>query len=342
MTELLECTGTTVKFTDSFDKLAYDIGNLGNEILWIFDSNTARMVRPLPEPNVILEPGENSKSLTSIERIINTAIENNYSSSCTFLGMGGGNICDITGLAASLYKSGCKLVFVPTTVTAMSNACIGGNNGISFKSVKNAIGTRYKASEVFICVDYLKSLSTFEFNNGLSEIIKNAYLTNSEDLLKTLVSKKNKILDRDSATVRLMIEQCLTAKTEIIETGNSALFDLGMPLAYAFESISSLKCSHGQAIAWGVCKTLQLSVSEIKTNEKLCDSIIKLYKSFGYNTDYRINRVDWNQFRKNLIHETNSTHLGYELLLLKERGQAQKITVSENEIMNLVIKEVGF
>ena len=45
-----------------FKDLSYHVGALGRNTLWVCDTNTSKMVRPLPVPNVVMESGEGSKN----------------------------------------------------------------------------------------------------------------------------------------------------------------------------------------------------------------------------------------------------------------------------------------
>ena len=103
MREILNCLGTKVLMADSFSDLSYHVGTYGKSTLWVCDSNTARMVRPLPSPNVVLEAGESSKSFACVERIISVAIDNNLGRECTFIALGGGLICDVTAARSSSF-----------------------------------------------------------------------------------------------------------------------------------------------------------------------------------------------------------------------------------------------
>ncbi|MCQ2397970.1 MAG: 3-dehydroquinate synthase, partial [Sphaerochaetaceae bacterium] len=106
MEKQIECLGTKVIFADGFSSLSGEIEKLDSPVLWVCDSNTARMVRPLPEPNVILQPGTASKHWPSVERILSVAVENSFPKNGTFLALGGGVITDVTGFAASIYHRG--------------------------------------------------------------------------------------------------------------------------------------------------------------------------------------------------------------------------------------------
>lgn len=343
MIDRIECLGTDIRFADDFEKLSYEIGELGGQVLWVCDTNTARMVRPLPDPHVIVEVGEGAKTIGNLERIIQTALENNFSKNSTFLALGGGTVCDLTALAASLYLKGCHLTLVPTTLLAMADAAIGGSTSINYKGTKSILGTHYPADRVIICRDCLKSLSAYEFNNGLSIIIRNGLLTEDEYLLKTLVAKMPKVNERDPFVIKDIIKSSIIAKKEFCEKDEDGVThdfysEFGMTFSNAFECLSHLQCSHGQAVAWGVCRALEASVETGLLDPATYRNIRQLYTTYGYKTDYRVNRGDWLEFKKHLFSDDKRT-TSPSFVLLKSPGVCERSTLDEQIIRKLVLRE---
>ena len=73
---------------------------------------------------LILGPGEKFKTLESVTQIDVAALAHNFNRNCEFVGIGGGVICDMTAFAASIYKRGVDVSFVPTTLLAMVDASV--------------------------------------------------------------------------------------------------------------------------------------------------------------------------------------------------------------------------
>ena len=337
MQEDFTCLKTKVLFASDFASLAHIIGELGNDTLWVCDSNTARMVRPLPAPNVIIEPGETSKSLANAERILKTAAEAKLTKSSVFIALGGGVVCDLTKFAASIYMRGCSLVFVPTTLLAMADASIGGNSGINYMSTKNLIGSVYPADSVIICPDLLKTLSDYEFTNGLAEIIKHAVISENKELFKILISKNNKIVERDKDVVTSIIRESLLAKKTFLENDNILPLKLGHEFAHAFEGMKHLSCPEGQALAWGVCKAVEISAAKGICTQQYAQSIIMLFNLYGYKTDFKISRSDWIEFRD--IITRNKRNLGDKVkyVLIQEDGKCVLDTVEDDLLKKIII-----
>lgn len=319
---------TDVLLAEDFADLSTHLSAYGNSVLWVLDSNTARLIRPLPPCRVILEAGESAKNWKGVERILRTAVEEGFARDGRFIGFGGGVVCDMTAFAASLYMRGCKLTLVPTTLLAMVDASLGGKTAIDFMGGKNLVGTFYPAEEVLICCDTLRSLSDKEFLNGLAEVIKHALLSQDENLYKLLLLKKSQILGRDPAVLRNLVALSLAVKCSYIERdpceklGIRQALNLGHTFGHALESCGQFsRWSHGAAVAWGTCRALDAGVRLGVTDERYAAGATKLFSMYGYDIDYRIGRGDWQLFRQSLSKDKKKVDGKVRFVLLEGQGK---------------------
>ncbi len=343
MREFLNCLGTKVFMADSFTDLSYHVGTYGNNTLWVCDSNTSRMVRPLPKPNVILEAGESSKSFACLERIISVAIDNNLGRDCTFIALGGGMICDITAFAASIYMRGCKVILIPTTLVSMASSVLGGKTSINFKFAKDIVGTFFPANEVLICTDSLKSLPNKDYMNGFAEVLKHSLLTKSDALFNIIATQKQKILDRDSETLKSVITISLQIKKGYIDNdpydrlGHGAALNLGSTFANALEGMSRLQWSSGQAVAWGICKSIEVSRELGLCSPDFAAGVIKMFAYYGFDVKYRIQRGDWIDYRQQLLKNRKTMNGVPSFVLLQDQGEYEIRPVEEELIKSIVM-----
>ena len=343
MREFLNCLGTKVFMADSFTDLSYHVGTYGNNTLWVCDSNTARMVRPLPKPNVILEAGESSKSFACLERILSVAIDSGLGRDCTFIALGGGMICDITAFAASIYMRGCKVVLIPTTLVSMASSCLGGKTAINFRFSKDIVGTFFPANEVLICTDSLKALSNKDYMSGFADILKHSLLTKDDTLFNIVATRKQQIIDRDPETLREIIRISLQIKKSYIDNdpyerlGLRAALNLGSTFAYALEGLSRLQWSSGQAVAWGVCKAMEASRELGICSPEFAAGVIKLFAYYGFDVNYRIQRGDWIDYRNQIAKNKKSVKGVTSFVLLKDQGDYEIRPVDDEIIKNVVM-----
>ena len=122
----------------------------GNRVV-VFDGNTARLFgEGVPDP-VLLEDRDEAKTWRAVERVLlGGAGRRGMDRGGEVLAVGGGAVCDVAGFAASIYLRGVRLTLVPTTVTAMVDAALGGKTGINLRQGKNLVGTFYPAHSLVV------------------------------------------------------------------------------------------------------------------------------------------------------------------------------------------------
>jgi 3-dehydroquinate synthase len=121
---------------------------------------------------IVLPPGEQSKTLTTIARILDVLAKQRFERRSMLLALGGGVIGDLTGFAASIYQRGIAYVQVPTTLVAQVDSSVGGKTGVDHRLGKNLIGAFHQPRAVFIDPFTLHTLPRREWISGLAEVIK--------------------------------------------------------------------------------------------------------------------------------------------------------------------------
>ena len=283
--------------------------------LYITDSNTTALLQQSKNfspamPHIELEAGEKHKTLQSIEKILKKAMECGINREGKFVGVGGGVVLDITGFASSIYMRGIEAIYVPTTLLAMVDASIGGKTGVDFNEVKNIVGTFYLPKEVYICSDYLSSLSEVQYKSGLAEMLKIALINrptlyhaiaqHSEKIKKTLGLQNitetvspffNSSMSMTMPSFIELIKDAIEGKCEIVkndfgEKNERVNLNLGHTFAHALEAALGFSgITHGEAVAWGIARALSLGVLLGKTDGAYRDEVVSLLASLGYSTE---------------------------------------------------------
>ncbi|MCQ2582423.1 MAG: 3-dehydroquinate synthase [Treponema sp.] len=239
---------------------------------------------------IILGSGEPYKTVESVLKIVSAAIEAGFSRNDLFVGIGGGVICDITAFAASIFKRGAKVEFVPTTLLAMVDAAMGGKTGCDFDNYKNMIGSFYPARKIYYCTDFVQSLSEQQFNSGLAEAFKTAILSNAQ-MLDVMETESEKIKARDSKILKNIIMECVKIKSSFVEKDFTernirAFLNLGHTYGHALETLSGLGAiTHGQAVAWGIGRATVLSLNKGYCMEAFKNKIFKILELYDWNTE---------------------------------------------------------
>ncbi len=235
----------------------------------------------------VLGSGEKYKTIESVLRIVAEAVEAGFTRKDLFVGIGGGVISDTTAFAASIFKRGAKVQFVPTTLLSMVDASLGGKTGCDFENVKNVIGTFYPAEKLFFFPEFIKSLPENQYNSGLAEAFKTALLFD-EDLYELFKSQVAKINSRDTGLLVDIIKRCACAKAKIVqedltEQGVRAFLNLGHTFGHALEAVAGFgTITHGSAVAWGIGRAAELAYKQDLCTSKYKDDILDILDFYGW------------------------------------------------------------
>lgn len=215
-------------------------------------------------PILALEPGEGSKSLAGLGRVLDFLAEQRLGRSDALFAVGGGVIGDLGGFAAASYLRGIDFYQVPTTLLAMVDSSVGGKTGINLAAGKNLAGAFHQPRGVFVSTDLLATLPAREFSAGAAEVIKYGLL--GDMALFTELEKTPLALA--SADLAAVIRRCCAAKARIVEADEfetakdcgRALLNLGHTFAHAIENAAGYgEYLHGEAVGIGLCAAARLS-----------------------------------------------------------------------------------
>jgi 3-dehydroquinate synthase len=261
---------------------------IGPGQFFVSDSNTERHL-PDGASRFVLAAGEKAKSWNELASILEAMIASDLTRDSTVVAVGGGVVCDVASLAASLYMRGCNLVLVPTTLLAMVDAALGGKTGVNFGGYKNMVGTFYPAREVRLCTHLLHTLPPDEYRSGLAEVIKTAMLGDAE-LFEMLEHEREKVIQRDAELLADVVWRCVmvkgsTVEADLREAGIRAHLNLGHTFGHALESEGGLGAwSHGEAVAWGLARAMEAGVAAGVTPKEYAQRVAALLGAFEFKT----------------------------------------------------------
>jgi 3-dehydroquinate synthase len=213
---------------------------------------------------VIIEDGEQFKTLEAIQTIITTLLEKKHNRQTTLIALGGGVVGDITGFAASVYQRGVNFIQIPTTTLSQVDSSVGGKTGVNHILGKNMIGAFHQPQCVIADISTLNTLPDREFSAGLAEVIKYglAYDVNFFEWLEQNITK---LIARDADTIAQAVLVSCQTKADIVslderESGIRAILNLGHTFGHAIEATMGYgNWLHGEAVATGMVMAVDLS-----------------------------------------------------------------------------------
>ena len=240
-----------------------------------------------------IEPGEQSKSWTSLQGIVEWLIALRIERGDLVIALGGGVVGDVAGFAAAILRRGVGLVQIPTSLLAQVDSAVGGKTGINSPQGKNLIGAFHQPLHVLADLDCLDSLPHGELQSGYGEIVKYGLLGDAA-FFAWLEDHGAAILAGDgdhqahAVLTSCRIKAGLVAADET-ERGKRAQLNLGHTFAHAIEAeLGYGNClTHGEAVAIGCCLAFDVASAAGRCDPAAGDRVRAHLRAVGMRTDLR-------------------------------------------------------
>ena len=206
--------------------------------------------------DLVLEPGEQHKTLATAERVLRAMAQAGVSHGDHVVALGGGVVGDVAGFCAAVYQRGIEVVQVPTTVVAQVDSAYGGKTGVDLPEGKNYAGAYHQPSAVVADPSVLATLPDAEHAAGWAEVVKTALIAGGPLWRRVLASTE---IDRD------VIVACARTKLAVVaaderDAGRRQTLNLGHTVGHAIETATSYaRYRHGEAVGLGLLAALSLS-----------------------------------------------------------------------------------
>ncbi|WP_428738523.1 3-dehydroquinate synthase family protein [Sulfurimonas sp.] len=169
--------------------------------------------------------------------------------------IGGGITQDLVTFATSVLYRGIKWVWLPTTLLAQADSCIGGKSSLNYKSWKNIIGNFYPPEKIIVQSDFLNTLSDKDIRSGIGEILK-VHLLSGVAATESIVEQLKTYKD-DQSIMSEMILNSLKLKNKILEIdpldqGLRLKMNYGHSFGHALEAATNFAIPHGIAVTIGL------------------------------------------------------------------------------------------
>lgn len=211
----------------------------------------------------IIEAKEQNKIIDTALEVCEKITEIPAKRNATLVSIGGGIIQDITGFVANITYRGINWIFVPTTLLAACDSCIGGKTSLNYKNYKNLLGTFFPPDEIHICSELFKTLSEHDYKSGLGEVVKFNIMAGEEGLCN-IEKSIDDLLARIPQVVNNFVKTSLEFKKKFIEVdefdkGERIKLNFAHTFGHAIEVVSEYEIPHGTAVAIGMIMANSIS-----------------------------------------------------------------------------------
>jgi 3-dehydroquinate synthase len=169
--------------------------------------------------------------------------------------LGGGIVQDVATLSAHLWYRGIPYVYVPTTLLAMADSCIGAKSAVNLGTFKNQLGAFQSPKRVLVCERFIDTLADDDVRSGYGEILKLAIIDSAAAFAR--VRDDVKAGGFRGPSLAGHVRASLETKRSIIEVdeyeqGVRRILNYGHTFGHALEAVTENGVPHGVAVAWGV------------------------------------------------------------------------------------------
>ena len=212
---------------------------------------------------VVIEATEHSKSLRQLIPVFERLVRDKVRRDHLLVAIGGGVIQDITCFVASTMLRGLPWCFLPTTLLAQADSCIGSKSSINLADTKNVLGTFCPPQQVRIYTGFLDTLQERDLCSGIGEILK-VHAIEGITAFDSLAADFDSLL-ADRPTLLRYIHAALSIKQRYVEAdefdrGVRNIFNYGHSFGHAIESATHFAVPHGVAVTMGMDMANYISV----------------------------------------------------------------------------------
>jgi 3-dehydroquinate synthase len=244
--------------------------------------------------------GEAAKDIAVAAGLWSRLAEHRVTRSDAIVGIGGGATTDLAGFVAASWLRGVRVVLLPTTLLAVTDAAIGGKTAVNIPEGKNLVGAFHSPAGVLADLAVLETLPRADYLSGLAEVLKTGFI--ADPVILDLVQA-----DPEGAAVphgryaRELVERTVRVKAAVVtgdlrEAGRREFLNYGHTLGHAIELVEDYRIRHGEAVAIGMVYAAELARLAGRLDEAATLRHRRVLAAAGLPTAYRPDA--WPQLRE--------------------------------------------
>jgi 3-dehydroquinate synthase len=297
-----------------------------------FRDELADMLRP----GLFIEASEEAKELAAVAPLIEECRRLGLARNGHILAVGGGVVQDIACFIATVYMRGVGWTFLPTTLLAMVDSCIGGKSSINVGAFKNLAGSFYPPSAIHVPIRAVETLPQEHIAAGRCEAAKICYAHGDASFDKYLAASA----EPGSGAAENLVALSLTAKKWFIEIdefdqNERLLLNFGHSFGHALESCTDYLVTHGVAVGVGCLVAVAMSAGQaeeltaLPRVRALIDDLDAILSQLT-GLPNALGQVDRDQFFHYWQSDKKHTPETYRPILLDERGHLYRASLQRS------------
>ena len=316
-----------------------------NEAVFIVDKNVFDLytdyfaVLANDDHLFLLDAIEEHKTLAFAEKIFDKVITLKPTKKTKIISIGGGITQDVSGFVASTFYRGLNWIYVPTTLLAQADSCMGSKTSLNYKSYKNILGTFYPPHSIYIATEFTRTLKEADFYSGMGEVAK-LHIMGGPQKLDLLAGQVPSIHKQDIPAILSATQQSLDIKWTYMDgdefdQGKRNMLNYGHEFGHAIETATHYAIPHGQAIIIGMIMANEIAVQKKYISQQLQKKIDSVLFDL-LKIDYRqLSKIDNSDIIDAMKQDKKRVGNALPLILMNDLFEFFKITdLTEQEAQN--------
>ena len=278
--------------------------------------------------------GEEQKSIENFSRVLNVIAHAGIPRHGLIIGIGGGATTDLAGYVAASYLRGIDWVAIPTSLSGMVDAAIGGKTGINLEAGKNLAGAFHSPIKVIIDQSFLTSLGDRDLRAGLAEVAKCGFIADLRIL--DLIEKDWK------GNLSELIYRAVKVKADVVgrdfrESFEREVLNYGHTLGHAIERDSNFELRHGESVSIGLIYAAALSRRFSGLSESEFQRHVDVLQLLGLPTSY--SKLKWRNLLE-LMNKDKKKRVQLRFVTLSGLGKPVRLEMVDVESLQNVYEQV--
>lgn len=254
--------------------------------------------------------------------------------------IGGGVIQDLATFSTSILYRGIDWVFVPTTLLAQADSCIGGKSSLNLKKWKNIIGNFYPPQQILIQAQFLETLCESDIRSGIGEIIKVHLLSGSESrkyLQKRMPTYKSNKIDLTELIINSLNLKNNILQIDPLDKGLRLKMNYGHSFGHALESATDFGIPHGIAVTIGLDVASYVSFRTGLIEDAQFSLLHEIVISNLLESDYL--PFNFGNFIESLKHDKKNSESHYMVVVPVDDGEVELTPFAMDGEFEAVLKD---
>ena len=286
------------------------------------------------------EAGKTSKTLLKVWDWLGAG---GFTRSDLIVAIGGGAATDFGGYVAAYWLRGMDWVAIPTTVSGMVDAAIGGKTAINSEYGKNLIGAFHSPIAVMVDMSWLKTLNDRDFAAGLAEVVKAGFIADGK-ILEILIGKDLSQVRGDGDLIKEIFARAIAVKAGVVSADFKESFarealNYGHTLGHAIELDSKFSLRHGECVAIGMAFMAKLQLDLGIISEDLAELHLTILQKLNLPVAYK--RQSWPTLLANMYLDKKSRGKTLRFVTITDIGVTDRLENPDEKILYSAYEKVS-